>query len=305
MTPTATNTAAKSPVAQKPNADPTIAIAFGGGGARGYAHIHIMQVLDELGIKPVAISGASIGAIMGAAYASGMSGAQINDYVMGLMNKRTDILAKLWQTRPAKLSQLIDGGFRFGQFNIERVLGAFLPEQTAKTFEDLQTPLSVVVTDYYGHTQKFIDHGDLYSAIAASAAIPAIFKPVLRDDRFYVDGGVFNPVPYDPLVGKADIVIGVDVVGVPEGDPAKSPTTIESLYGVSQLMMQSIMQLKIANSPPDIYVRPPVSSFRVMDFFKAKQILEKTHSIQEDFKRQLDGAIEAYHVDPTRRSAQS
>ncbi|MEL6436606.1 MAG: patatin-like phospholipase family protein [Pseudomonadota bacterium] len=277
---------------------PTVALSLGGGGARGYSHIHVLEALDEMGVKPVAISGASIGSIMGAAYASGMSGKELHEYTLSLVSNRTEVLGKFWQTRPSRLSDLVDGGFRFGQFNIERIIQAFTPEQMAKRFEDLQCPLHVVATDYYGHRCTVFEQGDLLSAIAASSAIPAVFKPITRDGRIYIDGGIFNPVPYDVLVGKADIVIGVDVVGAPQGDPSKPPSTIESLYGTSQLMMQSMMQMKLAMGPPDVFIRPPVSSFRVMDFFKAKAILEATKSVKDDLKRKLDAAFELHAHDP-------
>ncbi|MEQ8401014.1 MAG: patatin-like phospholipase family protein [Roseitalea porphyridii] len=277
---------------------PTVAIAFGGGGARGYAHIHIIEMLDEMGIRPVAICGASIGAIMGAGVAAGMTGREIREYTLKLAGNRAEVMAKFWQTRPSRLSELVDGGFRFGQFNIERIVKTFLPPDIPETFEGLGIPMQIVATDYYGHRQTVFDGGDLHAAIAASAAIPAVFKPVKRDGRFYVDGGIFNPVPYDHLMGKADIVVGVDVVGAPEGDPSKSPTTMESLFGVAQLMNQSMIQLKLMVEPPDVFVRPPVSRFRVLDFLKAQQILDATATVRDEFRRKMEAAIAAWEMDP-------
>ncbi|MEL6817230.1 MAG: patatin-like phospholipase family protein [Pseudomonadota bacterium] len=277
---------------------PTVALALGGGGARGFSHIHILEALDELGVRPSIIAGSSIGSLMGAAYASGMSGRELHEYTLALVGNRKEVLAKFWQTRPAKFSDIVDGGFRFGQFNVEKIVKAFMPETFKDTFEELDIPLLVSATDFYGHQCSFFDSGDLYSAVGASSAIPAVFKPVTRDGRVYIDGGIFNPVPYDVLVGKADIVVGVDVIGAPIGNPSATPTAIESLYGSSQLMMQSMMQLKLAQSPPDVFVRPPVSSFRVMDFFKAKMILEATRSVKDDFKYKLEAAIEMERADP-------
>src|ERR1700754_3455356 len=91
---------------------PTVGIAFGGGGARGLAHIHIIEALDELGIRPVAIAGASIGSIMGAAMAAGMSGAEIRDYTLATVGNRPAVLNKIWSLRPVSMRS-----FRFGQFN--------------------------------------------------------------------------------------------------------------------------------------------------------------------------------------------
>ena len=286
------------PVASgSPTRDPTVAIAFGGGGARGYAHIHVIEALDEMGIRPVMISGSSIGSVMGAAMASGISGAAIRDYTLSLASNRADVIARFWQTRPSRLTDIVEGGLRIGQFRVDRILKAFLPDGIGPTFEDLQVPMSIIATDYYGCRQCEISSGDIFSAMAASSAIPAVFRPVERDGRILIDGGIVNPVPYDCLVGKADIIIGIDVVGSPDGDSAKAPTTVESLYGATQLMMQTIMALKLTISPPDIFIRPPVSRFRVLDFMRARQILDATESVRDDFKYKLDGAIAAWRAE--------
>lgn len=276
---------------------PTVAIAFGGGGARGYAHIHIVEVLNELGIKPVAISGASIGAIMGSCMAAGMSGLEMRDYTLTMVSKRAELLSRFWAASRGGMSEAFENGFRIGQFNIERILKAFLPERIPATFEDLSIPMAIVATDYYGHRQIFFEDGDLISAIGASAALPAVFKPVRRDGAFCIDGGIVNPVPYDHLVGKADIVIGIDVVGAPLGHPDTAPSAVDSLYGASQLMMQSLIQHQLMVRAPDIFIRPPVSEFRVMDFLKAKRIIEESASVRDDFKYKLDAAMAAWEAE--------
>lgn len=271
---------------------PSVAVAFGGGGARGLAHIHVIRALDDMGIRPVAISGASIGAIMGAAMASGMTGDEIGDYTLSLAGNRTDIVTRLLR-RPASALAEMDRGFRLGQFDLQRIVQAFMPATIPHEFSALGIPLYVVATDYFGHHETVFHEGDLWSAVAASAAIPALFRPVRRDGRIFIDGGIFNPVPYDHVIGKADIVVGIDVVGAPRGDPRSIPRPIDSLYGTSQLMMRSILKLKLKLQPPDIFVQPPVSDFRVMDFLKAKQIIEATSPVREEVKRKLDRLIEA------------
>ncbi|WP_421853722.1 patatin-like phospholipase family protein [Oricola sp.] len=272
---------------------PSIAVAFGGGGARGLSHIHVIEALDELGIRPVAISGSSIGAMMGAAMASGMTGREIREYTLGILGNRADVVARLWRRRPASIVEIADRGFRIGQFDIERIVRNFMPERFPHDFGELRIPLSVIATDFYGHHETVFTDGDLWSAIAASAAIPALFRPVRRDGRIFIDGGIFNPVPYDHVIGKADIVIGIDVIGTPRGDPRRIPKTVDSLYGTSQLMMRSILKMKLKMQPPDVFVQPPVSTFRVMDFLKANQIIKETAPIRDEFKRKLERAIEA------------
>lgn len=274
------------------SSSPRIGLALGGGGARGLAHIHVMEVLDELGLKPVAISGASIGALMGAGYAAGMSGLEVRDYTVETLGNSSQVLAKMWSIRPTSMRDAL--GFRLGQFNLERILEAFLPRQIPETFEELLIPFRTVATDYYGQCATLISEGPLRRAIAASAALPALFMPVRVDGRPMIDGGVFDPIPYESLMDEADIVIGVDVVGGPEGDGTHIPNRLDSLFGASQLMMQANVALKLKIRPPHVFLRPPVNRFRVLDFLKVNEVLDATQSVREDLKVQLDRALEAH-----------
>jgi NTE family protein len=275
--------------------DPTFAVAFGGGGARGLAHIHVIEALDELGIRPVAMSGTSIGAIMGAAVASGMTGKHIEDYARSILSRRAEMISRMWSIRPGSLSEMV-GGLRVTQFSIERILHAFLPHQVPKTFEELAIPLQVTATDYYGHHMTVFKEGDLHFALAASAAIPAIFAPVVRGGRTYIDGGMYNPVPFDLLQGKADIVIAVDVVGAPQQGGGRKPTSIDLMFGSTQLLMQSIISHKMEHCRPDIILRPPVSKYRVLDFLKIDALMVETASVKDELKRAVEAAVKAKAV---------
>lgn len=277
----------------KKSTDPTVAIAFGGGGARGLAHIHVIEALDELGIRPVVIAGSSIGAIMGAAMAAGLSGAEIREHTLATVGRRKEIVNRLWSLRPSSFAKAVTGGFRIGQFNIERILPVFLPDTIPKDFADLNIPLKVMTTDYYGQTERVCQSGDLHQALAASSALPAVFMPVRIDGRVMIDGGIYNPIPFDHLTGLADIVIGVDVVGGPDGDGETMPSRIDSLFGASQLMMQSIIAMKMKAHPPDILLRPEVGRFRVMDFLRAQEVLAATAGIKGQLKAALDAAFTA------------
>lgn len=191
---------------------PTVAVAFGGGGARGLAHIHVIETLDELGIRPVAVSGSSIGAIMAAGMAAGMSGAEIREHALATVGNKTAVVARIWGLRPATVRDAVAKGIRIGQFNLERILKAFLPSELPARFEDLLVPMKVITTDYYGQCEVIIEQGELFPALAASSAIPAVFMPVRLRDRVMIDGGISNPVPYECLMDLADIVVGIDVV---------------------------------------------------------------------------------------------
>jgi len=270
---------------------PSFAIAFGGGGARGLAHIHVIEALDELGIRPVAISGSSIGAIMGAGMASGMSGREIRDYAHAILGRSTSIASRMWQARPESFAEVLQDGIRVSQFNIQRILKAFLPPQIPDRFETLTIPLKVTGTDYYGHRMTVFESGDLRSALAASAAIPAVFRPVVRDGVTYIDGGIYNPVPFDLVTGEADIVIAIDVVGAPEVIQHARPNSLDLMFGATQLMMQSITSGKLRYASPDLLLRPPVSRFRALDFMKVAAVLKETAALKDDLKRGVEQVL--------------
>jgi NTE family protein len=263
------------------------AVALGGGGARGISHIAVIEALDELGIRPVAISGSSIGAIMGAGMAAGMQGAEIRDYTLQTVGTRNYLLNRMWALGPSSMRDKL-GGFRFGHFNLEPILEAFLPPAIPQDFADLAIPLKVMATDYYGQAEVVLEEGELREAIAASAAIPGLFMPVWVNGRVMIDGGVLNPIPYEHLLDLADVVIAVDVVGAPEGDGTHPPSRIDSLFGASQLTMQASISLKLKLNPPHIFLRPAVNRFRVLDFLKAREILEEADHVKDELKRAVD-----------------
>lgn len=269
---------------------PDFALALGGGGARGLAHIHAIEALNELGIRPVAISGSSIGALMGAGMAAGMTGKDIRDYAYSVFAKRTEIASRLWKLRAGSMRDIVTG-LRLSQFDCERVLRGFLPDVLPETFEELSIPLIVTATDYFGHRPVAFSEGGLFKALAASAAIPAVFKPVRDGDRLLIDGGITNPVPFDLVSHLADHVIAIDVVGAPEPGGRKLPTSIDLMFGTSQIMMQSITALKLKAHHPAVFLRPPVSRFRVLDFLKIDAVLSETAGFKEEVKRAVETVL--------------
>ncbi|MES0809650.1 patatin-like phospholipase family protein [Roseibium sp. SCPC15] len=265
---------------------PRIGLALGGGGARGLAHIPVLEALDDLGLKPTKIAGTSIGAIFGAAYASGRSGEEIREIVLEIFADNNSVLSRLWQLRPKRFADM----FRSGpvQFDPLRVLEVFIAEYLPNRFEDLEIPLRLLATDFYGCQEVDFEAGPLLPAVAASIAIPALFRPVRHGDRFLIDGGVVNPLPFDGLRDCCDIVIAVDVVGAPV--PRKEREDInmlDSLFGSSQILMQTITTQKLKVDQPDILVRPPHDTIRVLDFMKAERILNQAESLRESTKEQL------------------
>jgi NTE family protein len=227
---------------------------------------------------------------MGACMATGMSGRDMHEYARTILGSRGEVMTRMWRSRPGTLAEMMSGGFR-AQFNVERILKSFLPDLIPARFEDLVIPLQVTATDYFGHSLAVFDSGDLHSAVAASAAIPAVFRPVRRDGRLLVDGGIYNPVPFDLLKGRADIIIAVDVAGAPTESGRAVPTAIELIFGANQLMMQANTALKLRQQRPDILLRPPVSRFRVLDFLKIDAVMAETVAIKDELKAQVEKAL--------------
>jgi NTE family protein len=225
--------------------------------------------------------------------AAGMSGAEIREHALTTVGNKTAVVARIWGLRPATVRDAVAKGIRIGQFNLERILKAFLPAELPARFEDLLVPMKVITTDYYGQNEVIIEEGELFPALAASSAIPAVFMPVRLRGRVMIDGGISNPVPYEPLMDLADIVVGIDVVGAPEGDGTHIPNRMESIFGSGQLMMQTAISLKLKLCQPHIFLRPAVGRTGVMDFLKARDVLAMSVGVKDELKFALDREIEA------------
>lgn len=275
-----------------PSPSPRIGLALGGGGARGLAHVHVLEALDEMGLPVAAITGTSIGAIIGAGYAAGLSGREVRETVSASFAKSADVWAKIWQLRPKSFSDLFGGGLV--QFDAEKTLELFLPPAVPDDFAALRIPYAVVAADFYACQEVEISSGPLRKAIAASIALPIVFRPVELDGRVLIDGGVVNPLPFDKLPVDVDLVIAVDVVGMPVRPPNRPvPNATESIFGASQILMQTVIAEKLKSRAPDVLIRPPVDLFRVLDFLKATAILKSTAVVKDDVKRQVEAALEA------------
>lgn len=276
-----------------------IALVLGAGGARGLAHIHALKAFDDLGITPVSVAGTSIGAMMGAAYCAGMTGAQIEDHVVERFNNRTRLIGEMFKVRPDSFASFLkDGGMRLGELNLETILSVFLPVEIPDVFEALKIPLTVVATDYYASESMLFSTGDLRKAVAASAAMPAVFLPVHMNDRYYMDGSSTNPCPINVVQGRADHVVAVDVSGGPSGQPDMRPSKVDTMYASSQIMQKSMTQLMSQTYPDTVLLRPDVDRFRSLDFLNAAQILAETAPLREQVKVAIANLFEGQGAAP-------
>ncbi|MEP3265823.1 MAG: patatin-like phospholipase family protein [Hyphomicrobiales bacterium] len=273
-----------------------IGLSLGGGGARGLGHIVVLEVLDELGIKVDAISGSSMGALLGMGYASGMSGKELRSYALETFADRAHVISQLWALRPAGIENWLNPKtYTLGQIDPQKVLSLFTPvDSLPERLEDLSTPLTVVTTDYYGWKEAVFSKGNLNEIVAASISIPMIFKPVRVDGRVMIDGNISNPLPFDCLPDDMDRIIAVDVVGGPNPSGTEIPSGFDCSLGANQIMMQAITNEKLeTEAAPDILIRPPINEFRVMDFLKTSTILRVCDGMRDDVKRQISDMLDA------------
>ena len=209
-------------------ARPRIALALGGGSARGLAHILMLEAFDELGVKPSIIAGTSMGSICGAAYAAGLSAAEIRAEFEGAAAQPRDVFrsaspascaASLPRSGACASPSIIDNTTLFEML---------LPEALHRDFASLKIPFVAIATDFYGIQQVVLDHGPLIPALAASCSLPGLSRPVVLEGRLLIDGGYINPVPYDVVMHRADITVAVDVTGDPQRRPdARAPGTFD------------------------------------------------------------------------------
>lgn len=279
----------------------TVSLVLGGGGARGYAHIGVIEELEKAGFEIVSICGCSMGALVGGIYAAGNLQAY-KEWALGL--DFVNVLSLVDLT-------LSSGGMIKG----ERVFEKMAPFFGNKKIEELPIKFTAVATDLNAKKEVWFQQGDLQTAIRASIAIPTIFTPVYLADRLLVDGGVLNPLPIAPTMSDhTDLRIAVNLnashvrplrpVSIPKeeikkqdqavsgfrsllekigfsknGKPHKAETQeaasrLDILSRTLDTMQESLTLYKIAGYSPDILVQIPMESCRTYDFHKAYQMIE-------------------------------
>lgn len=272
----------------------SFALALGAGGARGLAHIAVLEAIDDLGIKPVAIAGSSIGAVIGAPYAAGMSARAIRRHVTRMVHNRADLLRRLLSARAAPWSSffraplgknpmLLDG---------EQLCAAFMPEELPADFSGLTIPLLVVTSDLFTREEVVFAEGPLHPAIAASMAIPGLVRPVEHAGRVLVDGAAVDPLPFTQLSGKADVVIAVDC-SAGRITSTQVPDAWDAIFATISLMGQSIVAEKLKSRVPNLLVRPPVAGFRMLEFQKASAIIRAGEHIKDQVKKEVSELLAA------------
>ena len=278
---------AKTPVAEVPVVPapppapvvktlPRIGLALGGGAARGFAHVGVIQVLEEAGIRPVLVTGTSAGSLVAALYASGKNGAQLQ-YIAETMEEAT--IAD-WTL------QVFTRGALRGE-----ALAKYVNAQVGqKPIEAMPMPLGIVATDLNSGNDIVFQRGDTGTAVRASSAVPAVFQPVRIGNHEYVDGGLVSPVPVraDKKMG-AELIIAVDISSPPEA--ASASGTLEILLQTFTIMGKSINSLELQGA--DVVIRPQLLGISSADFGARKRSIEAGRKAMLAALPQLRAALEA------------
>jgi NTE family protein len=230
-----------------------VGLVLSGGGARGFAHLGVIQALNEAGIFPDVISGTSAGALIGVLYADGYTPGEI----LHLMNggSRLDFM------RPALP--------REGLLQISGILKILKSSLRSKIFEELKIPMFVSATDLNNGKAVYFSEGDLFDPVIASASIPVLFQPVKINDISYVDGGVLDNLPLRPIENKCRILIGSFV------NPVGYMEKISGLINIAERTFMLSMSKEISEKAKkfDLFVAPPeLRNYKILDPEKSGEL---------------------------------
>lgn len=255
---------------------PRIGLALGGGAARGFAHVGVIQVLEEAGIRPTLVTGTSAGSLVAAIYASGKNGKQLQQVAETMEEGAiTD-----W-TLP-----LFNRGMLRGD-----ALARYVNSQVgSRLIQDMPLPLGIVATDLNSGQSMLFQRGDTGTAVRASSAVPAVFQPVKISGREYVDGGLVSPVPVRAARQMgAELVIAVDISSPP--DSKLGGGTVDVLLQTFSIMGKSINNFELKEA--DVVVRPDLPGVSSSDFSARKRSIEAGRQAMLQLLPQLRLAIAA------------
>ncbi len=267
-----------------------IGLALGGGGVRGLSHILVLELLDELNLKPCVIAGTSMGALVGALYASGMSGKSIRELAKARFATKDKGVREAIRRRVGLLKwvgpsvkRLRRGGVFEPDWFLSHLVGAI----AKTTFEELEIPLLVVASDFWAAEAIVFDSGELLPAIGASIAVPGVFAPLALGERVLVDGGIVNVVPFDLLEGRCDVSIAVDVGRSRIPGRRAAPNALDALLGAFDIMQAAALARKMETRKPDIFVQPQFGDLRIFDFSRVDEVFKRTEPAIEKLRSDI------------------
>jgi len=265
-----------------------VGLVLSGGGAKGFAHIGVLKVIDSLGIEVDYIAGTSMGAVIGSLYSTGYSGKQLEAFFNSqdfnvLINDEFERSSKTFYERENAEKYVVSLPFENLKISLPSALSRgqnvynllyqlMLPVKEINDFSQLPIPFFCVATDIETGESIIMDRGSLAESVTASGALPSLFEPVVIDDQILIDGGVTNNFPVEELRARGmDIIIGVDVQ-----DALKDR---ESLKSAPEILLQinnfrTINAMKNKAPLTDIYIKPDITDFSVISFDEGRDIIE-------------------------------
>lgn len=239
-----------------------VALVLSMGGARGIAHIGVIEELLKQGFEITSIAGSSMGALVGAMYASGQM--DICKEWLYSWNKQ-----KMWQLADISLNR--EGLVKGNRF-IQELKGR-IPDTD---IEDLPIPYVALATDIAHRREVVFDKGSLHDAVRASISIPLLFHPLRKDGMVLMDGGIINPLPLKFVKRtQGDMLIAVDVNAQlkPVGNIKINP---HNIYMESSLLkLQQIARYELQETPPDLLIQTSVDDYGILDFYKAEELVKQ------------------------------
>ncbi|MEX2566668.1 MAG: patatin-like phospholipase family protein [Cyclobacteriaceae bacterium] len=237
-------------------ADKNIGIVLSGGGVRGVAHLGVLKALNEASIFPTHLSGSSAGAIVGAMYAYGYQPEEILEIII--------------QTKYFKFIRPAISWKAILKMDLVKSLYAkYLPEDD---FSALKLPMTVATTDLHKGKTVYFSKGPIIKALMASSCIPGMFEPILIDGNYYIDGGILNNLPVEPLEGICDLIIGVNCNQLAE---EQNVTNIKGLIERTVIMSMNY-NVYSRRGKCDFFIEPPgLARYGVLEIKKAREIYQE------------------------------
>lgn len=283
----------------------TVSLVLGSGGARGYAHIGVIEALESRGYQVNCIAGSSMGALIGGLHAAGALD-EYKNWVVGL--SRFHII------------RLLDLTFSMGAIRGDKLLGKLEEISGNPNIEDLSIPFTAVACDIIHKKEVWYQRGSLMEAIRASIAVPGVFMPVVEEHRVLVDGGVLNPLPIVPVVAaRSDLIIAVDLNGEPslpevelpqpkisskksfedvlfdflpdnseDGSKLRVDSNLDVIMSSIEVMQSSLAQYKVAGYPPDLLISIPSEVCQFHDFHRASEVIEVGYEVANIYLDKLE-----------------
>ncbi len=257
---------------------PRLGLALGGGAVRGLAHIGLLKILDKHDIKPATISGTSMGAIIGALYASGLTGLEIEQRVREHLIEPGDKLKTIYKKRSKLVKWAKVFGYEKARGGLVKAEGLFthlFDELIDTQFEQLDVPFTCIATDFHRGIEVALREGELLPAVLASMAVPGFFAPVQvqheGENRTLVDGGLTNNLPTSHIQ-DCEIKFASDVMALPK---KQDPKTLEVVNGAINIMVVNASRLSLHAHPVDLLIQPHAEGVDAFDFHKIDEVLKR------------------------------